>query len=69
MKNPGSYAFEPGLTALRAVMYLAGGPTEVGSTGRLQVTRVIDGKEIMQKAKPEELLKPGDIVVVGTRLF
>jgi polysaccharide export outer membrane protein len=68
VKNPGSYTFTPGLTAIRAV-YLAGGVSDLGTTGRIEVMRVVDGRETKQKTKPDELLKAGDTVIVGARRF
>jgi polysaccharide export outer membrane protein len=68
VKTPGGYRFEPGLTAIRAI-YLAGGVSDMGTTGRIQITRIVDGKETKLKAKADDLLKPGDTVIVGTRRF
>ena len=68
VKNPGAVTFEPGLTAIQAV-YLAGGVTELGTTGRIEVTRVENGQEVKLKSKPTDPLKPGDTVIVGTRRF
>jgi polysaccharide biosynthesis/export protein len=68
VRSPGAYRFEPGLTALRAV-YLAGGVSELGTTGRLEITRIIRGRETKLKAKPEDRVQPGDTVIVGTRRF
>jgi polysaccharide biosynthesis/export protein len=68
VKSPGPYRFESGLTAIRAI-YLAGGVSELGTTGRIEITRLIDGRETQIKAKPDDVLKPDDTVIVGTRRF
>jgi polysaccharide biosynthesis/export protein len=68
VKSPGSYTFESGLTAIQAV-YLAGGVSDMGTTGKIEVTRVENGKEVKVKAKPTDPLKPGDTIIVGTRRF
>jgi polysaccharide biosynthesis/export protein len=68
VKTPGAYRFEPGLTAIRAI-YLAGGVSEMGSTGRITITRTVDGKETKLKAKEDDPIKPGDTLIVGTRRF
>jgi polysaccharide biosynthesis/export protein len=68
VKSPGAYRFEVGLTAIRAI-YLAGGVSELGTTGRIEITRLIDGRETQLKAKPDDVLKPDDTVIVGTRRF
>jgi polysaccharide biosynthesis/export protein len=66
---PGSYTIEPGSTTVLRAIALAGGVSQLGSTGRVRITRIVDGKKVELKAKLDELLKPGDTVVVGTRLF
>jgi polysaccharide export outer membrane protein len=68
VKTPGGYRFEPGLTAIRAI-YLAGGVSDMGTTGRIEITRIVEGRETKLKAKADDLLKPGDTVIVGTRRF
>ena len=68
VNNPGSYTLEPGLTVLRALS-LAGGATPLGSTGRIRIVRIVDGQKKEIKGKLDDLLKPGDTVVVGARLF
>jgi protein involved in polysaccharide export with SLBB domain len=59
---------ESGLTVLRALS-LAGGTTALGSTGRIRITRVIEGKRIEMKAHLDDVLLPGDTITVGARWF
>ena len=64
VRAPGAYALTPGLT-LRSAIARGGGLTEQGSEGRVKVTR---------NGKPEHLtlesaIAPGDVIVVGQRLF
>lgn len=68
VNNPGSYTIEPGMTVLRAIS-LAGGVTQIGSTTRVKIVRILGGKKTEIKAKLDDVIKPGDSVMVGTRLF
>jgi polysaccharide biosynthesis/export protein len=65
---PGAYTLDPGMTVLKAIS-LAGGVTKVGSTGRVKITRIVDGKKTEIKARLDEIVKAGDTITVGTRLF
>ena len=71
VNRPGEYALRrPGTTVLQ-VLSLAGGLTERGSTRRIRLVRRVSGepepKEI--KVKLSDLVKTGDTVVVGERVF
>ena len=68
VNNPGTYTLETGLTVLRCLS-LAGGTTALGSTGRIRIVRVVDGQKTETKAKLDDLLKPGDTIMVGARRF
>jgi len=69
VKTPGQYRIEPDMTILQAVAR-AGGITERGSERRIQVQRVDKpGHVKTSRAKPLDLVKPGDIVTVKESLF
>jgi polysaccharide export outer membrane protein len=68
VKNPGAYAFFPGMTA-RQLVSLAGGLTPQGSSGRLKVVRDKDGKPKESGIKLDEAVEPGDTLVVRRKLF
>jgi polysaccharide export outer membrane protein len=68
VNRPGPYMLESGLTVLRALS-LAGGTTSLGSTGRMRITRVIEGKRVEMKAHLDDVLLPGDTITVGARWF
>jgi polysaccharide biosynthesis/export protein len=68
VRNPGAYTAQSGLTVLRAIS-LAGGTTSLGSTGKIRVVRIVDGVKKEFKATLDDVLKPGDTIFVGTRLF
>ncbi|OAN66850.1 SLBB domain-containing protein [Sphingomonas sp. TDK1] len=61
---PGVYPIRADMT-LRRALAQGGGLTPAGSSKRVKVTR--DGQEI--KLKMEDLIKPGDTIVIGERLF
>lgn len=67
--NPATYAYEPGMTAARA-LEAAGGirvsgatETKIGSPS-FRVTRRIDGKMLERGVPPNYRLEPNDIVVI-----
>jgi polysaccharide biosynthesis/export protein len=68
VKNPGAYAFFPGMTA-RQLVSVAGGLTPTGSSGRLKVVREDEGKPKEQGMKLDEAVEPGDTLVVRRKLF
>jgi polysaccharide export outer membrane protein len=68
VNNPGQYNMEKGLTVLRAIS-MAGGVTRMGSSGRAKIVRIVDGQKTERAAKLNDLLQPGDTLIVLTRLF
>ena len=68
VKNPGGFALREQLTVLQALA-LAGGVTDRGSQGRIKIIRQVGTRKTELKAALTDLLKPGDTVVVGERLF
>jgi polysaccharide export outer membrane protein len=64
----GEYVFRTGLT-VRQVIALAGGVTDRGSTRRIQIIRKVDGKERTLDATLQDVIQPGDTVVVRERFF
>jgi polysaccharide export outer membrane protein len=69
VKNPGSYPIKPDTTVLQALS-LAGGVTPNGAMGRVRIVRVVDGQEQkLDKVKMNEIVKPGDTIIVPERYF
>ena len=77
VRKPGAYSIQEGLTAMNACI-LAGGFTEYASAGRVEVTRMENGKQKIiqinldkvQAGKAEDLaLQAGDRIRVPQRLF
>jgi hypothetical protein len=49
---------------------MAGGITDRGARGRVKITRLVDGKQVVLKnVKMEEIVKPGDAIEVPPRFF
>ncbi len=66
--RPGPYRFEEGMTVLQ-VLTMAGGATDRGSSGRVKLIRIVDGKKVERKAKPAENILPEDTLFVPERFF
>jgi protein involved in polysaccharide export with SLBB domain len=66
VKNPGGYAFVPGLTVNKAIS-LAGGFTEKSSRDEISIIRSDNAKKktgIPKRANLKTYMKPGDIIIV-----
>jgi protein involved in polysaccharide export with SLBB domain len=70
--KPGAYTYSPGMTIVHAVS-LAGGLARTAAKNSLNVTRVVEGKEVKLPVKMEDIvvgraknveLVPGDIIFV-----
>lgn len=68
VRAPGTYSRGEPTTVLQALA-LAGGLTERGSDKRVRIIRLVDGRKTEIKVKLDELVRAGDTVVVGQRLF
>jgi polysaccharide export outer membrane protein len=65
VRNSGAITYEEGMTIFQAVS-LAGGITEKGAN-RFAIRRVVKGQMKEFDVKPEDLVEPGDYVVVRNR--
>ncbi|SFQ41698.1 polysaccharide export outer membrane protein [Geopseudomonas sagittaria] len=68
VKEPGGYAFQPGLTLRRAVA-LAGGLTERASTGRITIIRDQDPNRTPEQATLDTVVMPGDTITIDQGFF
>lgn len=68
VKSPGAYPIKRDTTVLQALS-LAGGVTERGSTGRIKIVRMVNGKRVELKAKLEDIVRPLDTIMVPERFF
>jgi polysaccharide export outer membrane protein len=68
VNNPGAYTLQGGTTVLQALS-LAGGVTDRGTTGRIRIARVVEGKKTELRVKLEDMVLPGDTIIVPERYF
>jgi polysaccharide export outer membrane protein len=68
VRNPGEYPVRSDTTVLQALS-LAGGVTDRGSTGRIRIVRLVDGEKKELPARLNDLVQPGDTVIVQERFF
>lgn len=66
--SPGAYSIAEGTTLLQALA-LAGGPTERAALGKVKIFRLVDGRQKSLGVKLEDVVKPGDTILVPERLF
>jgi polysaccharide export outer membrane protein len=66
--SPGAYTLQRGVTVLQALS-LAGGVTDRGATGRIRIARMVDGKRTELRVKLEDVVLPGDTIIVPERFF
>ena len=66
--SPGERTIRKGMT-VRQVLALAGGVTDRGSTGRIQIIRKIDGQDRTISAHLQDVVQPNDTIVVRERFF
>ena len=68
VKNPGAYPVQKDTTILQALS-LAGGVTENGAMNRIRVSRMVDGEKQDLKVKLNDIVQPGDTIIVPERYF
>jgi polysaccharide export outer membrane protein len=68
VRNPGEYPITSQITVLQSLS-LAGGVTDRGSTSRIRIVRLVDGEKVEIGAKLNDLVEPGDTVIVQERFF
>lgn len=68
VNTPGAFTYERDMSILQ-VISKANGVNSVGTTKRLKILRIVDGKRTELKASLGDKLQPGDTVVVASRWF
>jgi polysaccharide export outer membrane protein len=68
VRMPGEYPIRAGMT-VRQALALAGGVTDRGSARRVQIIRVVDGKEMTIGGDLQKTVEAGDTIVVNERFF
>lgn len=69
VKNPGAYALQTRDTTVLQALSLAGGVTDRGSTSRVKIVRLVKGDKTEIKVKLNDLVRPGDTIIVNERFF
>jgi polysaccharide export outer membrane protein len=68
VRSPGAYPIGTSTTVVE-VLALAGGVADRGAANRIRILRITSGKKTEIKAKLNDLVKPGDTLIVPERLF
>lgn len=68
VRNPGAYPIQRSTTVLQALS-LAGGVNERGATGRIKIVRLEKGKTVEVRVKLNDVVRPGDTIMVPERFF
>ncbi len=68
VNNPGAFPLAADTTVLQALS-LAGGTTDRGTTRRIKVVRLVKGKQQEVNVNLNDLLQPGDTIIVPERFF
>ncbi|MEW6186683.1 MAG: polysaccharide biosynthesis/export family protein [Thermodesulfobacteriota bacterium] len=68
VKNPGKYNLEQGTTVLMGIS-MAGGLTPKSAEKRTRIVREIEGKKQELRVKMDELVRPGDTIIVPESFF
>jgi len=69
VKNPGAYALQEKNTSVLQALSLAGGLTELGSTARIKIVRMVKGVKQEINVKLGDVVQPGDTIMVRERFF
>ena len=69
VKNPGAYGLQQKNTTVLQALALAGGLTNRGSTSRIQIVRIVNGKKEDISVKLNDVVRAGDTIVVRERFF
>lgn len=69
VKMPGSYALQDDEVTVLQALSLAGGVSDRGSMGRIEIVRIIEGELRELKADLTDLVQPGDTIIVPERFF
>jgi len=69
VKNPGAYALQQKDTSVLQALSLAGGLTDLGSTARIKIVRIVKGEKQEINVKLGDVVQPGDTVMVKERFF
>lgn len=69
VKSPGAYPLRQKNTTVLQALSLAGGVTDRGSLGRVQIVRILNGKKQEIRAQLTDFVMPRDTIIVPERFF
>jgi polysaccharide export outer membrane protein len=69
VKSPGAYPLRQRNTTVLQALSLAGGVTDRGAVGRVQIIRIVDGKKQELRAELTDFILPRDTIIVPERFF
>lgn len=69
VRNPGAYPLRQKETTVLQALSLAGGVTDRGATGRIQIIRIVEGKKAEIRVELTDVVLPRDTIVVPERFF
>jgi polysaccharide biosynthesis/export protein len=69
VRTPGAYPLRQKNTTVLQALSLAGGVTDRGATGRIQIIRIVDGKKQEIRASLTDFVLPRDTIIVPERFF
>ncbi|HVJ00699.1 MAG TPA: polysaccharide biosynthesis/export family protein [Sphingomonas sp.] len=68
VKSPGEYQYRPGMSVLAAIS-AAGGYTFRAEQQAVEITRTVNGRQVVGKAAAADMIQPGDTVRVHEKWF
>ena len=68
VRTPGAYGVQANMTVLQALS-LAGGVTDRGAMSRIRIARLLEGKRTELRVKLDDIVQPGDTIIVPERYF
>ncbi len=69
VKSPGAYALRDDEMTVLQALSLAGGVTDRGATGRIEIVRIVQGERQEVRVELSDQVLPGDTIVVPERFF
>jgi polysaccharide export outer membrane protein len=69
VKKPGICQYEPGISVIKAIT-LAGGFTDIANKAKITITRKVANEDVeLRNVKMNEVLQPGDVLIVPESFF
>ena len=69
VRTPGAYALQQKNTTVLQALSLAGGVADRGTTNRIRIVRMVKSQKKELKVKLDDIVQPGDTIIVGERFF